>query len=226
MTKKKIINIIKLILIFFIFYYSSYIKLTIAYLLNLNIKKLTNYQNIILIMITDLILLLILFLIYKKDLKKEFKIFKDNLETNIDIGFKYWFIGILIMYISNIFINIILKNGQAANEKAVQNMISTAPYIMILNAGIIAPIIEELVFRKSFYDAINNKKLFVIISGLIFGSLHVITSVTSNIDYLYIIPYSSLGISLAYMYKETKTIYTSITMHMIHNLILVIISIL
>ena len=100
MTKKKIINIIKLILIFFIFYYSSYIKLTIAYLLNLNIKKLTNYQNIILIMITDLILLLILFLIYKKDLKKEFKIFKDNLETNIDIGFKYWFIGILIMYIS------------------------------------------------------------------------------------------------------------------------------
>ena len=130
------------------------------------------------------------------------------------------------MFISNIIINIIIGNGQAENEKIVQQMITYAPYIMVINAGIIAPIIEEITFRKAFKNVFNNKWLFILSSSLIFGSLHVITKLTSPLDLLYIIPYSSLGISLAYMYYKTDTIYTSITMHIFHNTILTILSIL
>ena len=226
---KKIINkkyILKSIITFILFYYSSYLQLIPILILNLNLDKLSGTNKVLLSMYSNIILLIILILLYKNDLKNEFKKFKENLNKNIDTGFKYWLIGLMTMFISNIIINIIIGNGQAENEKIVQQMITYAPYIMVINAGIIAPIIEEITFRKAFKNVFNNKWLFILSSGLIFGSLHVITKLTSPLDLLYIIPYSSLGISLAYMYYKTDTIYTSITMHIFHNTILTILSIL
>lgn len=226
---KKIINkkyILKSIITFILFYYSSYLQLIPILILNLNPDKLSGTNKVLLSMYSNIILLIILILLYKNDLKNEFKKFKENLNKNIDTGFKYWLIGLMTMFISNIIINIIIGNGQAENEKIVQQMITYAPYIMVINAGITAPIIEEITFRKAFKNVFNNKWLFILSSSLIFGSLHVITKLTSPLDLLYIIPYSSLGISLAYMYYKTDTIYTSITMHIFHNTILTILSIL
>jgi len=86
--------------------------------------------------------------------------------------------------------------------------------------------VEELVFRKAFKDAIKNKWLFIIISGLIFGGMHVVGSYTTITDLLFIIPYSCLGFAFAAAYYNTDTIFTSITLHMIHNTILTVTSIL
>ena len=87
----------------------------------------------------------------------------------------------------------------------------------IIAVGILAPIIEELTFRKAFREVFTNKTLFVLASGLIFGGLHVILSLNSLWDLFYIIPYSSLGIAFGYMYQKTDNIYTSIIMHIFHN---------
>ncbi len=223
---KKLINmkqLLKGVLVFLLFYFSSYIQLVPIFLFNLDIK--IGSTRVILSTFSNLILLFILFLIYKKELKQEWIKFKKNFLINIDTGIKYWLIGLLIMMISNIIINFFLKAGQAENEKAVQQMISSLPWLMIISAGILAPIVEEIVFRKSFKNAFLNKWLFIILSGLIFGALHVITSFNSITELLYIIPYGSLGIAFAAMYYKTDTIYTSISMHMLHNLILTIISI-
>lgn len=225
MKKETSKQIIKGIIIFILFYLSSYIQLIPIYLFKLDISKLDGTSKVALSTFSNIVLLIILILIYRKELYKEWKIFKDNLYANIDLGFKYWSIGLIVMFISNIFINIVLKNGQAANEQAVQEMITYAPLLMVLNAGIIAPIIEELTFRKAFKNMFNKKWVFILTSGIIFGALHVVTSITSIIDLLYIIPYSSLGIAFAYMYYKTDTVYTPISMHMIHNTILTIISI-
>lgn len=225
MKKETSKQIIKGIIIFILFYLSSYIQLIPIYLFKLDIKNLSGNIKVGLNMFSNIILLIILIIIYRKELYNEWKKFKTNLYANIDFGFKYWFIGLIVMFISNIFINIVLKNGQAANEQAVQEMISYAPLLMVINAGIIAPIIEEITFRKAFKNMIKNKWAFILTSGVIFGALHVVTSITSIIDLLYIIPYSSLGIAFAYMYYKTDTVYTSISMHMIHNTLLTIISI-
>ena len=48
---------------------------------------------------------------------------------------------------------------------------------------------------------------------------------TSLVDYLYIIPYGALGGAFALAYYETKTVFTSMSFHMIHNIILVLMSI-
>ena len=85
---------------------------------------------------------------------------------------------------------------------------------------------EEIVFRKCFKKAFPNKWIFIILSALVFGSLHVITTMTSPLELLYIIPYGALGASFAMMYQKTGTIYTSVAMHMFHNTALTILSIL
>jgi len=214
------------IIVFLLFYFSSYFQLIPIILLNWDIRSITESQNVMLSTFSNIVLLLILFLIFRKDIIKEWKKFKSNFLENIDTGIKYWLVGLAIMMGSNIIINIVMNLGQAANEQVVQQMISALPWLMFINAGIIAPCTEELIFRKSFRKAFPNKWLFVLISALVFGSLHVVTSMTSPIELLYIIPYGALGGAFAYMYQKTDTIFTSIAMHMFHNSALILLSIL
>lgn len=223
---KKIINfkqLIKGVLVFLLFYYSSLFQLIPISLFDMNTKSGSN--QVILSTFSNCCLLLILVLIYRKELKVEWKKFKDNFMSNMDIGIKYWLLGLFLMMVSNLIINLVLGAGGAENEKAVQQMITSLPWLMLISAGLIAPITEEIVFRKCFKNAFVNKWLFIILSGLIFGALHVVTSFTNPLQLLYIIPYGSLGLSFAIMYNKTNTVCTSIAMHMLHNITLTIISI-
>lgn len=221
---KKNEAIIKCILSFIIFFSTRYIQLIIVQILNIDLDNISTSQATIISAVSSFVITILLVLIYRKELITEFKIFKKNLSENLDTGFKYWISGLILMVISNLIINFVFKAGQANNEEAVQEMISAVPYIVLISAGILAPITEEILFRKTFKDIINNKKIYAIVSGLIFGYLHVI-SADSIQQFLYIIPYSSLGICFALSYNETDTVFTSMSMHMIHNITLTILSI-
>ena len=73
---------------------------------------------------------------------------------------------------------------------------------------------------------VNKKRwTFILTSGIIFGLLHVVFSYTSIVDFLYVIPYSLLGISFAYIVDKTDNITSSIMMHIIHNSSIIILSI-
>ena len=214
------------IVAFLIFYFSAYFQLIPILLFNIDLNNITGAQNVMLSTFSNCVLLIILFLIFRKDLIEEWKRFRKNFLENIDIGIKYWLVGLGIMMISNIIITFVVNLGQAANEQAVQSMISSLPWLMLINAGLIAPCTEEIIFRKGFKKAFPNKWLFIILSAIVFGALHVVTSMTSPIELLYIIPYGALGAAFAYMYQKTDTIFTSITMHMFHNTALILLSIL
>ena len=88
---------------------------------------------------------------------------------------------------------------------------------------ITAPFIFAVIPLPSVFGTIN-KWLFVIISALIFGYLHVSGSETLY-EFIYIIPYGALGGAFAYLLHETDNIYVPIMMHAIHNGLLTIISI-
>ena len=214
------------IVAFLIFYFSAYFQLIPILLFNMDLNNITGAQNVMLSTFSNCVLLIILFLIFRKDLIEEWKRFRKKFLENIDIGIKYWLVGLGIMMISNIIITFVVNLGQAANEQAVQSMISSLPWLMLINAGLIAPCTEEIIFRKGFKKAFPNKWLFIILSAIVFGALHVVTSMTSPIELLYIIPYGALGAAFAYMYQKTDTIFTSITMHMFHNTALILLSIL
>lgn len=223
-TKKRILSICKGIITLLIFFSSSILQIIPIFLFNIDKENYTTTDLAIVNAFVDVIIVIILVLLYFKELKVEFKRFKKKWKENMDIAFKYWFVGLIIMCISNIIIGIVTNLNTSSNENAVQGLVTATPFLMLFTAGIIAPIIEEITFRKAIAKIFTNKWLYVIMSGIIFGYLHVFGS-NNILEYLYIIPYGSLGFFFALTYYETKSIFPSIIMHAIHNSVLILLSI-
>lgn len=59
-------------------------------------------------------------------------------------------------------------------------------------------------------------------SGFLFGLAHVLGTYQTISDLLYIIPYGLFGSVFMYMYLDSKTIFSSISIHFMHNTILMI----
>ena len=166
--------------------------------------------------LSNFILTIIFIIIYHKDLKNDLQEFNHHILFK---SLKYWILGLIIMIASTSFITYVLNLSVAGNEQTVRSYINISPLLMILNTCIFAPITEELSFRKSIKDATNNKWTYILVSGLLFGLIHIIAFVTKPIYLIYLIPYGALGIVFAYTYHKTKNIYSTITMHAIHNMI-------
>ena len=47
--------------------------------------------------------------------------------------------------------------------------------------------------------------------------MHIFGQATSILDYVYIVPYMSLGVAFALLYSKTDNIFSSISMHCLHN---------
>ncbi|MBQ6324275.1 MAG: CPBP family intramembrane metalloprotease [Bacilli bacterium] len=221
----KIMNITKTILVILLFWYGVYyIRMIPILLFKININSLTYNQQVLLSLFSSFVMAIILFFIYREELLAEFKKFKDNFIENMDQGVKYWLLGLAIMMVANLILTFVFKLGGANNENALQEMLKVSPYIMLINAGFLAPFNEEIVFRKSLKNVINNKWIFVLVSFLMFGGAHVIGNANNFLDYFYIVPYGALGGAFALAYYKTDTVFTSMTFHMIHNISLVLLS--
>lgn len=214
------------IIVILVFHYAAYFQLIPIKLFNIDYKNASKELLVILSAFSSICLFIIYFFIYRKDLKKEFKKFIKNPMENLDAGLKYWMIGLIIMMFSNLILTFVLKSGGATNENTVQEMIKVLPWLMFINAGFLAPFNEEIVFRKTLKDVFKNKWVFAFLSFLLFGGAHVIDTAETLIDILYIIPYGALGGAFALAYYETDTIFTSLSMHMIHNIVLSLVAIL
>ena len=160
-------------------------------------------------------------LIYLKTLINDFKDFKKNYKTILKTTFNYWLKGLFISYIGS-FIITIAHIGEVTNQSEIIELLKENLILTSIMAIILAPLSEELFFRRGLKKFTNNKHLYAFTSGIIFGGLHVITSIHGLSDLpmlLYLIPYSSLGIAFAYAYHKTNNIYGSICIHAIHNTI-------
>ena len=221
--KEKTKNYIRLAVVLSLFFCSSIFRLLASILFN--IEPSTDFNKLIINLIGNLMILSILVFIYRKALLEDIKSFKEKWADNLEIGIKHYFTGLAIMMVSNLVINFILKVDVASNEANVRNLIIASPVISFILTTITAPIVEELIFRKAFADVFKSKWTYILTSGIIFGSLHVLLSFSSVYELLYLIPYCSLGIAFSYIYYESKNIYTSIFIHMFHNGILSIMQI-
>lgn len=198
----------------------------ISIYLSLFFSKLTNSTNFFISNLSaiavELIIMLTLLFIYRKKIFADIKEYKKDFKNIMNIAFKNWVIGLLIMFVSNIIISMI-AGGIASNEEANRNLLLSMPIYAVTAMIFIAPITEELVFRLSPRKAFTKKYSYVIYSALLFGGMHLISS-TSLIDLLYIIPYGALGFFFAKTLYETDNVISSISIHMIHNTIAVILA--
>ena len=169
-----------------------------------------NFYNLIPPLIT-----LIIMLNLNKDLfQNKFRDFKDNLGKYIPLMFKYYLGGLILMNISSQIL-VFLTGAIPANEEANRELLQILPIYATLNAALIGPICEEIAFRGTFKRLITNKKVYLLITSLIFGLVHVVF----NLDFINIFPYMLLGFFLSLTYFETDNIYTTIGIHIFHNTI-------
>lgn len=177
-------------------------------ILNLEIANLLLYIS----------LTIIFTIIYFKDLKSDLKIFFKKPKEILKIGFNYWIKGLFIMMLSSFIFNII-GIGTSINQEQNIELLKSMPLYEIISAVMLAPILEELVFRRSLKYAFKNNYIYAYTVGLIFGFIHITTSLSSPIMLLLIIPYSAMGIAFGFTYKKTNNIFSTITIHMLHNAI-------
>lgn len=218
--KIKIKEIIKFILIFLLYLLYSDIIIIILTKLGVNIKVLPNNLKIAIMFLINLSLMIMLFIFYSKSIKENLKDLKLNFKSYIKDNFKYYVIGLLIMIISNIIISFFIE-GNSTNETLIREYINIMPIYMIFSSCIYAPFTEEMVFRKSLRNCFNNKVLYILLSGLIFGSMHLL-SASSIVELVFLVPYSALGCAFAYMYSKTDNIFVPMSFHMMHNTIIVL----
>lgn len=211
--------------------FSLGIAIILSYFLLPNIEYLVVYLangytfsttiSAILSILIELLTISVIILLFHKKLEKDFVDLKKHHKEYFSKYFKYYLIGLGVMYISNAFLIFGLKNGIAGNEETIRTMLNSHPIYVYISAVLIAPSMEELVFRGGIRNIITNDKLFIIASGLIFGGLHLLGNINTFIDLLYIIPYSSLGIAFAYIYSKTDNIFVTMLLHTMHNGILI-----
>ena len=173
-----------------------------------NTKTATIITMVFLYIIQIILLVIPMF----NELKRDFIVFKNNFKLYLSKILPRFGIIILVYFVCNISL-ILYVNTIPTN----QALLSSWPiYITAFVAIIIAPIMEELMFRGFIRKFIKNNILFVIFSSLIFGGLHV-TSADSLQQALFIIPYSILGLAFSLNYVKTKNIASNIFLHSAWN---------
>ncbi len=171
-------------------------------------------------MLANVLFIGVLYLMYSFDLNAEFRLYFRNFKQRFKSDIKIYLIGFAGMVVCNLLIILFLKEI-SSNESQVREMLYNHIFTSMISISIIAPIMEELIFRKSLRPIINNKWIYVVVCGLLFGGAHIMTNILNNdfvwLDLFYILPYASLGGSFAYMDYESKTTFSSIIMHAFHN---------
>ena len=160
--------------------------------------------------------------VFYKQLIHDFKIFKSYFKEYFVLILKTWGKALVLIMITTIIIQIITNTTQANNQIALQNSFNSNPVFIAILAMFYAPIAEELMFRGVFRKFIKNKKLFIIVSGVVFGLMHVIDDSKTLAEFSYVFVYSILGIYLAGIYAKTNNLCTNIFMHFMQNTLSVI----
>ena len=140
-------HLLKSAITILLFFFSSLLQLIPVHLFSLDIHNLNPVVTNFLTLFSDTFLLIILVLMYYNELKNGIIKLKKNFNEIFDISFRLWLMGFVGMIVSNLLINVFFPGAVSGNENSVQELISVQPLVMLITAGIIGPIIEELVFR-------------------------------------------------------------------------------
>ncbi len=200
----------------FIFIY-LYLPSLIAVPILLLFNDTNNTAKSIILLISQILVTLLIIKIFYKELKKDFTNFKNNYKKQLSNSVIYYIIGFIAMIVINSIVISLFTNDISANETSVREAINSLMIYAIPTTALLAPICEEIVFRKSFAKSFNKEITYVLFTGILFGFAHVSTTGISLETLLTLLPYASLGIAFSYMYIKNKNIFPCIFYHIIHN---------
>lgn len=169
------------------------------------------------VLFSYIIIILLVLILNFSELKYQFSIFIKNIKLYLPYVIKSYFKMLGLMLIVAVPIVLINNGNTSNNQTSINLMFKENAIFTILLTCLYAPFVEEVLFRFNLSKLIKNKKMFIIISGFVFGLLHVIGKFNNLYEFLFIFQYSALGIYLAKTYKDSNNIFVTISMHFIQN---------
>lgn len=129
-----------------------------------------------------------------------------------------------VMFVINLISILIFPAIQEdnANQNIINDIILNYPVFGFLSVVVIAPIVEELVFRFMLCKPFEKVKKFlgIVLSALVFGGIHMVASIQEGTfidDLPSLIIYVAMGATLAYRYVKTDNVSSNIFAHAIYN---------
>ena len=153
-------------------------------------------------------------IVFKDRIIRDFQVIKNHkkqyarwyIPRFIIIRILYYVVSVAALYLG----------GKYASENQ-ESVESLKAVEMILITCIYGPFVEECVFRGAFRKYIKKDWLFILVSGLVFGALHVVGEKTVS-DFLSLgAMYVFEGCALAWLYVKSNNFHTNYFYHFFFN---------
>lgn len=190
--KKELLRILLAIIIFF---YTSIPILAILRIIGLEITK-SNYKMLVVYdFISSLVVAVFISALYYDVIINDLKKIKNKCNGKVSVYLKSIMIGFLFLLITKFvsaYVVTIISNlfnieiTTADNQAIIEKMVKSMPLLITLSASLFAPISEEVLFRGGIRKLMNNLGVFVTVSGLIFGLMHVTDNIVFMLEILFI----------------------------------------
>lgn len=190
--KKELLRILLAIIIFF---YTSIPVLAILRIIGLEITK-SNYKMLVVYdFISSLVVAIFISALYYDVIINDLKKLKNKCNGKVSVYLKSIMIGFLFLLITKFvsaYVVTIISNlfnieiTTADNQAIIEKMVKSMPLLITLSASLFAPISEEVLFRGGIRKLMNNLGVFVTVSGLIFGLMHVTDNIVFMLEILFI----------------------------------------
>lgn len=169
---------------------------------------------------------MLLFFVYLLNdwLNTQWKLFRQKTQRSIRIVI-YGFLALLtVTILFSLCIAGPMHLSEAENQVNNETMMGFNKIGFLFLSLMVAPFVEEIIFRGCIYHPAKKKSGMLagaILSGLIFGILHIGASVSMGnwTNVLYIIDYGMCGVVLSYVFGESDTIWAAIFAHALFNLL-------
>ena len=135
-------------------------------------------------------------------------------------------VGLIALYGLNELVyrltNLVFTNHTNLNDTTISAQIDTAPRVTLVIVVLLAPFVEEVLFRGLVFGNLKAKSRAVgyVVSCLLFALLHVwqFAVVSRDITYfLLMVQYLVPGLVLAWAYDHSGTLWSSIAIHAAAN---------
>ncbi|WP_373115591.1 lysostaphin resistance A-like protein [Streptococcus sp. oral taxon 431] len=148
--------------------------------------------------------------------------------------FRWAYLGVFFLFFILMFVwvnitTLIFPSTQNGSEmmKEAANLTGISYFIMrILYGSLIAPIVEELVFRGLLMTVLSKFKKYyvdVVVSSTLFSLIHVLQYGWVLTDF---IVYAGAGLLLSMLFRYTRSVCWSIALHILWNTFLIVVSLL
>ena len=149
-----------------------------------------------------------------------------NLADNLGGACRMLLVGLVALYglneLAYRLTNLIIANRTNLNDTAISAQMDSAPYMTLLIVVLLAPFVEEVLFRGLVFGNLKGKSRPVayVVSCALFALLHVwqFAVVHQDVTYfLLMLQYLVPGVVLAWAYDRSGTLWTSIALHALAN---------